>query len=105
MEIDQVVLLASDENRLEDKVFPILHTAGVSTDTLPNQIALKKVWLLCRSRMADSKRVHSNGSAKEDECLPSATRDELSQTWKREHKFMLSGERLLTENIIWQIYT
>ena len=45
LEVDQVALMASDENRLEDKVFPVLKAAGVPTEGLPEQIAIKKAWM------------------------------------------------------------
>ena len=66
LEVDQLALMATDENRLEDKVFPVFKAAGVPTDTLPDQIAIKKAWHLARKSLTDSKKVHT-GTAQEDD--------------------------------------
>ena len=102
-EIDQVALLASDEDRLEDKVFPALKAGNVPTDEIQHQIAIKKSWHMCRQRMNDSKRVNT-GTARDEDVLPAPTRENLVKSWQREHKFALSGERLLSEQLLKQLY-
>ena len=104
-EVDQVGLLASDEDKLEAKVFPTLKAAGVPTEGLGEQIGIKKAWMLRRARMLESKSTRAAPAKAEEDVLPAPTRENLVQTFKREHKFQLSGERLLTEQLIKQIYT
>ena len=103
LQVDQLSLMASDEDRLEDKVFPILLAAKVPLEDLPAQIAVKKAWSLARTAMTESKKVHIGATAPTD-VLPQPTRDNIVQTWKRHHNFNLSGERLLTEQIIKTLY-
>ena len=103
-DIDQVGLLATDEDKLEEKVFPAMKEAGVPVDSLAQQIGIKKAWMLCRTRMSENRTVRT-GATKEEDVLPAPTRENLTQSFKREHKFLLSGERLLTEHLIKQMYT
>ena len=98
-QVDQLALMASDENRLEDKIFPILTAASIKMDDLMTQIAVKKAWNLARTAMATSMKVHT-GTTTATDILPHPTRENIVQTWKRTHSFTLSGERLLTEQLI-----
>ena len=55
LQVDQLALMASDEDRLEDKIFPILKTASVPMDDLTAQISIKKAWSLARTSMNENK--------------------------------------------------
>ena len=68
LQIDQLALMASDEDRLEDKCFPILKAGGVPVDGLQKQITIKKAWHLARTAMTESKKVHTGQT---HACLPS----------------------------------
>ena len=103
LQVDQLALMASDEDRLEDKIFPILKTASVPMDDLTAQISIKKAWSLARTSMNENKKVQIGSTATTD-VLPSPTRDNIVQSWKRYHNFSLSGERLLTEQLIKSLY-
>ena len=98
-QVDQLALMAGDENRLEDKIFPILTAANIKMDDLMTQIAVKKAWNLARTAMNTSMKVHTGATTATD-ILPHPTRENIVQTWKRTHSFTLSGERLLTEQLI-----
>ena len=103
LQVDQLALMASDEDRLEDKIFPVLKAASVPLDDLTAQIAVKKAWSLARTSMRENKKVQLGSGAPTD-VLPTPTRDNIVQTWKRFHNFNLSGERLLTEQLIKSLY-
>ena len=101
--VSNVALLAADENRLEDKVFPVMGKGGVDVDVLKNQVAVKQVWLTCRKAMSDNTKINTD-NAKEADILPQVTRENLAQSWLKEHKFVISGERLLREETIKTLY-
>ena len=48
---DRLGLLAASEQALEDKVFPMLKTAGVEVDKLDVMIGIKKAWLLSQGQV------------------------------------------------------
>merc|ERR1712085_238096 len=83
---------------------PTMKAGGVPVESLAHQIGIKKTWMLCRTRMYENK-IPKGPTMKEDDVLPAPTRDNLVRTFQREHKFILSGERLLTEQLIKQLYT
>ena len=72
-------------------------------DDLGSQISAKKMWMLCRARITDSKKI-TTGTDRDDDVLPAPTRANLVEVWFMNHKYNLSGGRLLSEQLIKQLY-
>ena len=104
LDCEAVALLAGSEDKLEEKIFPMIKAGGVPIEQLKDQVAMKKLWKACRTRMSAPSKSSGDRSDHSDEVLPHATRANTVTAWKAKHNFAMSGERLLSEQLIKKLY-
>ena len=104
-DVAQTATAMSEEQALEDKVFPMLKTAGVEIEKLDVMIGIKKAWLLSRGQV-DKEAATASGRISApslNEPLAPQTRRSLTDAWKTRYRFAFSNDRLLSESLIGQL--
>ena len=104
LDTEAVALLAGSEDKLEEKIFPMLKAGGVPVDQLKEQVAIKKLWCACRSRINEPQKTGGDSGSRSEEGLAHATKANLVTSWKSKHAFAMSGERLLSEQLIKKLH-
>ena len=102
LDTDAVALLAGSEDKLEEKIFPMLKAGGVPVEQLKEQVAIKKLWCACRAKMNEPQKATETGG--HNEGLALATKANLVTSFKSKHGFAMSGERLLSEQLIKKLH-
>ena len=83
LDTEAEALLAGTVDKLEEKIFPMLKAGGVPIDQLKDQVAIKKLWRACRSRMNAPQKPSSAAGDQSDEALPHVTRANLVTPGRR----------------------
>ena len=82
----------------------MLKAGGVPVDRLKDQVAIKKLWCACRTRMNEPQKASGDSGSRSDEGLAHSTKANLVTSWKTKHAFVMSGERLLSEQLIKKLH-
>ena len=91
--MDDVALLAMDEQGVESKVVPAAKAGGVPTEGLMDVVRIKKVWKACR---ASQEGTSVNPLTFESDVpLGEVTRNECDKLWLAKHGFTIGAGRLL----------
>ena len=91
-------LAVSEERLVDAELLPLLLADTSKVESILDEVALRKAWTLCRTRMKDEES-RPNFDTQEDKALPALTGQSLDAKWKELHGFILSGDRKLAETV------
>ena len=106
-DIDSMALLATKEEHIEDKVLVASKAKGVDITELREQIAIKKLWMHCRTGLNTSSLSAPGVDSKTDQIPPEVALD-IKARWKEVHGFVLPDSWLAAascEKKIWDAVT
>ena len=103
--VDDVALVCTKEELLDETLVAPAKAAGVPCDSLAEKVCIKKVWALCREAFATGRSGQpASQTEQEDQVLPDEVKRTLDGQWKACHDFVLNTFRLLSETQQNKIY-
>ena len=96
--VDDVALVCSKEELLNETLIAPAKAAGVPCDSFAEKVCIKKVWSLCREAFATGRHGQpASQTEQEDQTLPDEVKLSLDWQWEACHGFVLNTFRLLSE--------
>ena len=89
-----MALLTTKEEQIEEKVLTTAKSAGTDITALGEQVAIKKLWLVCRGRLNKS-TTGSVGSETIEDQIPPDVAIGIKGHWKEVHGFVLPDSWIL----------
>ena len=83
---------------MDAELLPLLLADTSKVESILDEVALRKAWTSCRTRMKDEES-RPNFDTNEDKALPALAVQSLDAKWKELNGFILSGERKLAETV------
>ena len=103
--VDDVALVCTKEELLDETLIAPAKAAGVPCDSLAEKVCIKKVWALCREAFATGRHGQpASQTEQEDQALPDEVKRSLDGQWEACHGFVLNTFRLLSETQQNKIY-
>ena len=103
--VDDVALLCTKEELLDETLVALAKAAGVPCDSLAENVCIKKVWALCREAFATGRHGQpASQTEQDDQVLPGEVKRSLDGQWEACHGFVLNTFRLLSETQQNKIY-
>ena len=97
--VDDVALVCTKEELLDETLIAPAKAAGVPCDSLAEKVCIKKVWALCREAFAMGRHGQpASQTEQDDQVLPDEVKRSLDGQWEACHGFVLNTFRLLSEN-------
>ena len=103
--VDDVALVCTKEELLDETLIAPAKAAGVPCDSLAEKVCIKKVWALCREAFATGRHGQpASQTEQDDQVLPDEVKRSLDGQWEACHGFVLNTFRLLSETQQNKIY-
>ena len=103
--VDDVALVCTKEELLDETFIAPTKAAGVPCDSLAEKVCIKKVWALCREAFTMERHGQpASQTEKDDQVLLDEVKRSLDGQWKACHGFVLNTFRLLSETQQNKIY-
>ena len=97
--VDDVALVCSKEELLNETLIAPAKAAGVPCDSFAEKVCIKKVWSLCREAFATGRHGQpASQTEQEDQTLPDEVKRSFDGQWEACHGFVLNTFRLLCGN-------
>ena len=103
-DVDDVALVCTKEELLDETLIAPAKAAGVPCDYLAEKVCIKKVWALCREAFATGRGQPASQTEQDDQVLPDEVKRSLDGQWEACHGFVLNTFRLLSETQQNKIY-